>query len=372
MLHIDLPTRADILALSEARSEASVTIYLATTPLTQDAQADRIALKNLAAEAVAQLVAHDTPKRAIWPIEAALAEIGEDDGFWAHQANALAVFVTPDRVRTFRLPSKLTSAVHVSDRFHIKPLLRAVTFPHEAYVLAIGMGAVRLIEVTADLPPHAVAVPRLPKDMSDALGKRSHTRREGAGTSGEGTSEHAMMTRYARTVDEALRPVLAGHESPLIVAAAEPMGAIYRAVSSYPHTAEAVIGGSPDHRPDHEIAAEARAVLDGIYAAEIEALKGLYAEREAQGRATTDIAQAARAATFGAVDTLIVDIDVTVPGTVDGDGAVTFAADDDAVAYGVIDEIVTRALRSGARVVAARAADVPGGAALAAVLRYAV
>jgi hypothetical protein len=372
MLHIDLPTRADILALSEARGEPAVTIYLATTPLTQEAQADRIALKNLASAAVAQLEANGTAKRGIWPIEAALAEIGDDDGFWAHQANALAIFVTPERVRTFRLPSKLTSAVHVSDRFHIKPLLRAVTFPHEAYVLAIGMGAVRLVEVTADLPPHPVAVPGLPKDMADALGKRSHIHRDGQGASGEGTSEHAMMTRYSRTVDEALRPVLAGHESPLIVAAAEPMASIYRAVSSYPHTAAEVIGGSADHRPDHELAAEARGVLDGIYAAEIAALKEQFAARSAQGRATTDIAQAARAATYGAVETLIVDIDVTVPGSVDGDGAVTFAADDDAVAYGVVDEIVTRALRSGARVVAARSADVPDGAAVAALLRYAV
>jgi hypothetical protein len=372
MLHIDLPTRADILRLTGTRGQPAVTLYLSTTPLTQDAQADRIALRNLAADAVAQLAAADTPKRAIWPIESALAEIADDDGFWAHQANALAIFATPDTVQTFRLPSRLTSAVHVSDRFHIKPLLRAVTFPHEAYVLAIGMGAVRLIEVTADLPPHPVAVPGLPRDMADALGRRSHGARDKPGRTGEPTSEHALMTRYAREVDAALRPVLSGHESPLIIAAAEPMASLTRAVSSYPHTADEVIAGSPDHRPDHELAAAARGILDRVYAAQIDTLKALYAAREAQGRATTDIAQAARAATFGAVETLIVDMDVTVPGSVDADGAVTFSEVDDAETYGVVDEIVTRALHAGARLVSARKADIPGGGALAAVLRYAV
>jgi hypothetical protein len=351
--------------------QPSVTIYLATTPLTEAAQADRTQLKNLGREAVAQLEAAGTDKRSIWPIEAAIEEIGSDDGFWAHQANSLAIFMTPDGLRTFRLPSRLTSAVHVSDRFHIKPLLRAVTFKQNAYVLAIGRGAVRLIEVSADLPPHTVPVAGLPKDMSDAIGRRSHTDRDRPGNSGEATSENALLTRYARVVDEALRPVLSGHERPLIIAATEPMLSIYRSVSSYAHTAAPGLGGSADHTPDHVLAAEARGVLDQLHASEIAELGGLFTQREAQGRATTDVAQAARAATFGAIDTLIVDIDVTLPGVVDEEsGAVTFAAAESATTYGVVDEIVSRAMKSGARIVSARKADVPGNGALAAILRY--
>ena len=371
MLHVDLPTRAEILALASQRQQPCVTLYVATSPLTEAAQSDRIALKNLGREAIAQLEAAGTDKRSIWPIEAALAEIEGDDGFWAYQANSLAVFVTPDRVRTCRLPSRRTSQGHVSDRFHIKPLLRAVTFGQDAYVLAIGKGAVRLVEVTSDLAPHVVQVPGLPRDMADAIGRRSHTERNRPGNSGEVASENALLTRYARVVDEALRPVLSGHERPLILAAAEPMRSIYRSVSSYAHTSDLALGGSADHTADHVLASEARAVLDAIHAREITDLAALFALRETQGRATTDVAQAARAATFGAIDTLIVDIDTVIPGTVDEEsGAVSFAETDDAVAYGVVDEIVSRALKSGARIVAARSADVPGNGALAAILRY--
>ncbi|GGO38909.1 hypothetical protein GCM10010991_36950 [Gemmobacter aquaticus] len=373
MLHIDLPTRSEILKLLQTRGGPCVSIYLATPPLTEAAQKDRLALRSLAKEAVDQLSAAGVEKRSIWPIEAAVAEIEGDDAFWAHQANSLALFLTPDSLRSFRLPNRLTSMVEVSDRFHIKPLLRALTFPQDAYVLAIGMGAVRLIEISPDLPPHPVIVPDLPKDMASALGRRSHTERTGAGQSGESTSEHALMTRYARKVDQALRPVLSGHERPLIIAAAEPMASVYRAVSSYPHTADEVIAGSADHTPDHELAAATRAVLDRLYTAEIAAFADLYAEREAQGRATSDIAQAARAATFGAVDTMIVDIDAVIPGTVaDSDGAVSFAEVADAGNYGIVDEIAARALKSGARVIAARHDDIPGGGALAVVLRYAI
>jgi hypothetical protein len=114
-------------------------------------------------------------------------------------------------------------------------------------------------------------------------------------------------------------------------------------------------------------------VLDGIHAERIRALAALFAARGNQGRATTDVAMAARAATFGAIDTLIVDMDAVVDGTIDEtDGSVTFADAPGADSYGVIDEIARRALGSSATIVAVRAADIPGGGALAAILRYAL
>jgi hypothetical protein len=42
------------------------------------------------------------------------------------------------------------------------------------------------------------------------------------------------------------------------------------------------------------------------------------------------------------------------------------------VNYSITDEITRRALASGARVVSARAGDIPGGRSLAAILRYPV
>ena len=47
----------------------------------------------------------------------------DDEEFWRHQARSLGVFVTPAALRSFRLPNRLVSAVEVSDRFFVKPLL---------------------------------------------------------------------------------------------------------------------------------------------------------------------------------------------------------------------------------------------------------
>ncbi|MFG1402836.1 baeRF11 domain-containing protein [Xanthobacter sediminis] len=373
MLHIDLPSRAQIEKLAAYRGSPAVSIYLRTTPNTQETKADRIELKNLLKTALGELEAVDTAKRSLWPIQEGIEALVEDDAFWVTQANSLAIFATPDRVRTFRLPNKLANAVEVSDRFHIAPLIRSVTFAHEAYVLAIGVGRARLIEVSADLPPHHVPVHGMPHNFSDALGRRSHLERDSGMRSGEGTSESALLTRYARIVDQSLRAVLTGDERPLVIAAAEPMASVYKSVSSYPHVAEGVISGSADDTPDHALAEAARKVLDEVYAGQIHDFGALYAAREVQGRATTDVAQAARAATFGAVDTLMVDMDSTLTGLVgEEDGAVTFDSKPDAVNYGIADEIVRRTLQAGGRVLSVRRADLPGNGDLAAILRYAI
>lgn len=372
MLYIDLPARSEIDALLDHRGIPAVSIYLRTTPVTQETRIDRIELKNLLKAAVAEMEDGAVAKREIEAIATAVDALIADDDFWMTQANSLAIFVTPDQIRTYRLPNRLQNIVEVSDRFHVKPLIRAVTFPNTAYVLALSMGAVRLVEIDADLPPEEVKVPGLPSDMASALGRRSHGERTGEGRSGEQTSEHALLTRYSRAVDQALRPVLNSHSRPLILAAAEPLASVFRAVCSYHNLAGEGIAGSADQTPDHELAAAVRPVLDRIYAQDVAALGDLFAARADQGRATTDIAAAARAATFGAVDTLIVDMDTVVAGTVsEDDGTVTFGEGGRIDTYGVVDEIVRRALRSGARVVSARRDDVPGGGELAAVLRYA-
>lgn len=195
MLRIDLPTRNEIERLATFRGSPAVSLYLPTTPLTQNASADRIELKNLLKSAIVETEGTGAAKQNVRAIEEAIEAIIDDDGFWAEQANSLAVFATPKSVRTFRLPNRLVSLVEVSDRFHLKPLLRSVTFPHHAYLVVISMGAVRLVEVSADLPPHEIKVPGLPRDAAHALGRRSHTERSGNMMSGESTSEHASMAR---------------------------------------------------------------------------------------------------------------------------------------------------------------------------------
>ncbi len=373
MLYVDIPSAADLHALALVRTSAAVSIYLPTTPVSGEVSGDRTVLKNLAKEAAAQLADAGHHKREIETIEAYLDELIEDEGFWRYQAHSLAIFAKDDGIRTFRVPNALGQLVEVADRFHVKPLLRAVTFPNTAYILALAEGGVRLLEVSPDLPVTVVTVPDLPKSATAALGVSSM----GVGTQSRRTDsasgQRGAIATFCRIVDRAIRAHLGNQHVPLFLAADSALGAIYRSVNSHPGLVPFGIDHSPADMSDADLSDAARALLDRLYADEVAAVRDEFAARASNGRSTADVAHAARASTMGAIATLLVDIDTTVPGTVDEEtGAVTFADSEAADNYGVVDEIARRALLSGARVLAVRASDLPTDKPLAAILRYAV
>jgi hypothetical protein len=371
-LHVDVPTRAQVDRLLAGRNRASVSLYVPTDPASRDG-AERIELKNLAADAIRQLERSGAARSELAEIDAAVGDLIDDEEFWRHQARSLAVFVTPESLTTFRLANRLVALVEVSDRFHLKPLLRSVTFPQTAFVLALAQGSVRLLEVVADLPPSAVEVPDLPSDAAGAVGKSSIKDRSPVGRLQGSEGQKVRLRQYARRIDDALRPLLNGLDVPLILASAEPLESIYRSVNSYPHLAGPSIQGNPERTSDADLGARARTVLDELYAEELESIRQLYERRLAEGRAAADVSDVARAATYGAVDTALVDIDEVVPGSIDEQsGAVTFDATDDAVNYGVVDEIARRVWLNGGRVLAVRRDDIPGRGSVAAILRYAL
>lgn len=372
ILPTDIPTRAEIDRLLEHRAPSSVSIYLPTDPAS-NGDPERIELKTLAAQASSQLRDARAGVRVIRKFEDEIEYLYDDEEFWRYQARSLAAFATPHSLITFRLPNRLLSQVQVSDRFYLRPLLRTLTFPHVAFVLALAQGSVRVVEVTPDLDPARINVDDLPSDVAGAAGKSSIADRAPIRRLQGSEGQKVRMRQYARQVDRALRPLLNGLEVPLILAATEPIDSIYRSVNTYPHLLAQSIPGNPEAVSDSELAASARTILDDVYAAELRDVQKRYGQRSADGRALADVAEVARAATFGAVETLLVDIDATAPGTVDDQtGAVTFASTATGGIHDVTDEIARRAWLSGARVLAIRNPDIPGRGAVAAILRYAL
>jgi hypothetical protein len=371
-VHTDIPTRADLEQLLSARDAACVSIYLPTAP-EERGERDRLEFRNLSAEALEQLAAASLERDRLNDLRDTLDDLAEDEAFWARQAHSLAVFATPSGARTFQVANRLSPLVEVSDRFHVKPLLRSATFPQAAFVLALSHNAVRLVEVSPDAPPAEIRVPGMPSDAASAVGKASIADRSGDRRVQGEEGRKLRLRQYARRVQEALRPILSGLDLPLIVAGTEPLVSIFRSVNTYPQLAPGVIVGNPDTKTDGELADASRRILDELYAHELTELRDLYEQRVPQGRASDDLAAIARAATFGAVDTAFVDIDATVSGFVDeADGALTLDDSDDAVNYGVVDEIARRVLLARGRVLAVRREDVPGAGPAAAILRYPV
>ncbi len=171
MLHIDIPTLPEFKALAATRSDACVSLYVPTSPLAEDTQANRIVFEDLAKEALSQLRAAGLDKRRTAPIAEQFGHLSgiiqentddnkfrfpqrdsseEIDEFWASRSNSLALLATPEMKRTFRLPNRPRPLAEVADRFHLTPLIRAMTSPHDVFVLALSEERVRQPRVGVD------------------------------------------------------------------------------------------------------------------------------------------------------------------------------------------------------------------------------
>ena len=239
-LHTDIPTRAEIERLLDAASPHCVSIYLPTHRVTQETAKDRLVLRDLARPGHRASARRRGRRATTSPTSSSTCcTWSTTTSSGSDQADSLAIFASPNRFETHRLPNHLTASVQVSDRFHITPLLRSVSFPHAAWILAISQGSVRLLEIGPSGPPQEVHVPGMPKDAWESSGNKIHRAREAA---------------YARKVDTALREVITGSDLPLILAASQPMAALFRSVSTYPHLVAEREHGSPDTTSDADLA----------------------------------------------------------------------------------------------------------------------
>jgi hypothetical protein len=391
MLHIDIPTLAEFKALAQIKGETCVSLYLPTSPLVDNIRANRIAFRDLAREALVQLREAGADKRKIAVFEERfdhLAGLEHDvqdedkirklqrskpdpfDTFWHYQANGLAVLSTSGLMRMFRLPDAPKPLAEVADRLHLTPLIRAMTSPHDIFVLALAEESVRLIHAFANFPPVRLQIPDLPRNAEEATRRPSFHVRAPRRKLQNLEGEKVLLQKYVRKVEQAVHGVFAGLNTPLVLAAEEPLASMFRSLNTYPRLADEIIEGNPDQVTDAELEDAAIPILDRLYSREVKAAIALYDQLKPR-RATTDVSYAAHAATAGAVEQLLVDLDAVVPGLVsDLDGSVIYSASDDAETYSVVDEVARRALYTGARVLGARREELPDRAPLTAILRY--
>src|SRR3981189_1657220 len=392
MLYIDIPTLDEFKALAQIKGETCVSLYLPEAPLGTSGKFNRTAFKDLAKDALSQMKEAGVDKNKIAVFEEQFAHLAgpehnvQDEekirklqrakpdpieSFWHYQANGLAVLTTMSLTRMFRLPNVPKPLAEVADRLHLTPLIRAMTSPHDIFVLALAEESVRLIHAFANFPPERMQVPKLPKNAEEATRRPSFHVRAPRRRLQNLEGEKMLLQKYVRQVERAIYNVLSQQNAPVVAAGGEPMASMFRSLNTYPRLADETIEGNPEQRTDAELEDAAIPILDRLYSRGLKAVIALYDQLKPR-RATTDVSYAAHAATAGAVDQLLVDLDAVIPGLVsDLDGSVTYAASDDAETYSVVDEVARRALSTGARAMGPRREELPDRAPLTAILRYA-
>lgn len=387
------PDRIDRALLTELLAERGgpcISVLLPTERSFPASQQNPIRLRN-AIRRAAELF-DPTQQAHAEPLLAPLRALLDDDAFWQHPTDALALYSAPGYWRALKLAAPLGERVHVNASFHVKPLLRLQRQGERFHVLALSRERLRLYEGDRVALRELEPPPGVPRTIEDALGTEIRERgadnyaydgpggrgKEGsrvAGGSRAGSNAQAQdidTERFFRAVDRAIVEHLSRRTPlPLVLAALPAHQAQFRKLTHNPQLAEAGIDINADALSTDELRVLAADALRPQFERHVDMLCERFGAAFGAHRGDDRLPQVAVAAAAGRVDCLLLEADRRVPGHLDpGSGAFIAAELDDPQVEDLLDDIAEQVLRLGGEVVVLSPERMPSRTGLAAIYRY--
>jgi hypothetical protein len=387
---MDILNPSDLKSLIAQQGKWSVSLYIPTHRKGREQQQDPIRLKNLLAEAETKLLANGLRRPEVEELMRPAEELLWNVDFWQHQSDGLAIFLTNDFYRVYRLPVEFEESLNTGTSFYIKPLLPALGRGIEFYVLALSLNNVRLFKGNADTMSEVEL--SFATSMEEALrlqeGERSFNMLSGSPRSGEGRvgagslhghgvddDEKKDILRFFQSVNQGLNNLLEDKDIPIVLAGVDYLLPIYREASSYHNLLEDGIIGNPDRENVRQLHEKAWQIVRPIF--EESQKKAFEKFQQLNGQksdlAVNDIKAAVKAAVFGQIETIFVPLGSQKWGRYDAqNNKVIVEQEPGTETEDLFDFAATQTLLNSGQVFAVPPEQMPGNGELAAILRYAV
>jgi hypothetical protein len=179
------------------------------------------------------------------------------------------------------------------------------------------------------------------------------------------------ILRYFQLIDASLHNFLRNARAPLLLAGVKYLFPIYREANSYPHLMKEGIGGNVEELSTAELHKRAWKKVRPLFQKAQKEAAAQYLELAGTGRTSNDINQIVEAARQGCITAVFLASSVQMWGRVKPDTQMVYwhekakAGDRD-----LLDFIALQALLTDGKVFVVHPDQVPGGAPLAALLRY--
>jgi hypothetical protein len=326
----DVLDRSACAELARHSGAPSASIYLPAhrLPATEGRTEDPIRLKNLIAQADAELRSTGMRGTQVDALLRPAYDLLGDHAFWRHAgAEGIAAFAAPDFWRIMRFGAPMPEQVVVGDRFYLRPLFEAPTADQPFAVLAISRNSRRLFVGTAkelnevDLgeASDSLADELRFDQREESLQFDSHGSPESAagvsrgqvayhGQGGARDQDKSDLGRYLQSVENEVTDVLMRRgEPPLVLAGVAYEIATYRGVNRYRNTVEAQLETNPDRLSPDDLCKRAVEVLAPTFAVGAKNALDELGEKLGTGLASDDITEILPAAAAGRVKTLLFD-----------------------------------------------------------------
>jgi hypothetical protein len=366
-------------------------VYLATDRSYPTEQQGPIRFKNSVA-AIEDQLRRSYPGREVNALLDKFRAWMDDQFFWTHRFDGLAMFGSPNRFEVFDLQRQPPEAAVVADRFHLKPLVRYTQSADRFQVLCLQREKCWLLEgnryALDRLDPKGV-----PTTIAEAMGDeivlgREAVARHGKGTGGthpapdkptvpqgqaaEGSDADRDTRRFFQAVDKAVwerhsRP----SGLPLVLAALSEHQALFRAHSKNPQLVRAGVEKNPAPLDRDAMTAAAWTAMEPLYQARLAKFTDDFEVARSRGMASDDLSDVAAKACAGRVGVLLIDADRRVHGRLDrGTGRWQPADAGRAGADDVLDDLGAVVMDMKGTVVAVPSDRMPTATGAAAVYRF--
>jgi hypothetical protein len=351
----------------------------------RETEQDPIRFKNLLRQAEERLLTKDMRAAQVRDLLKAPQRLLQDQAFWRHQSDGLAVFFSEDIFHFFRLPIEFAELAVISDRFHVKPLLPLLTSDGAFHILAISQNQLRLLEGTRHTVDE-IDLENVPETLSETFpdgfpGKQLqfHTGTpSGSGNRAAVFHGHDIsndiknrIRQWFRTIDKQVGGLLSVAQSPLVLAGVDTLFPLYKEVNTYPHLMDEGVPGNPEGMKPEDLHQMAWAIVEPAFKKEREAGAARYRQLAGTGQTTADVTEAVLAAHHGRIEVLFVAVGVQVWGRFDpGKDRVDVHKSPEPGDEDLLDLSAIQTLLKGGAVFAVSPEEVPDQTLIAAVLRY--
>lgn len=310
-----------LLTLSQYYGAPAVTILLNTHRTHPDNKQDAINLKKLIAATEHQLYElYD--KREVWPI---LDKLKEEEANINHDYNldSLAIFASKDLVKVVKLPIPTTDRFVLSDRFEIRPILRALEQEEYYYVITVSRKKIRLLEAFNDTLVRELSNQDFPFENNNYY-TTDHVKQV------QDSYADDLVKEYFNVADKRFKEYYFQNPLPVILLGDAKMLAYYQEQMDIKHIVIGTASGSYDDTTAHEILKVTDPIAkQHLIDKEQDGLKAIDTAQSAQ-RLNTDFGDIYRAAEAGAADTLYIEKTYFAKGVVEEDNTVSLSEDPNA------------------------------------------
>jgi len=386
----DFIDKKEFETLIKTQSGPYISVFMPMVEKGKETRQNPIRFKN-AIERAKTLLAEAYPRevlRDMIDLDPAAALINNNE-FWRNQQTGLALFISPEMIKAYRLPLDFEEWVISSpNRFHVTPLLPLIAYNASFYVLALSQNSCRLFHCDR-LQYREVKPKNFPQSLEESLKFdeqekqfQFHTGAQATGGPGKRAAmfhghgvaddeDKDRILRYFQIVNQAVTDFSGTQSDPLILAGVEYLHAIYQEANTYQSLLDEGITGNPDHLSGQELHADAWKIMEPRTRADLDQAIAKYHDLKGTGKTDVDLLRIIQESLTGRIDQLIIPLDIHQWGKFYPDsGEAEVHLEKQPKDEDLINAAAFQALSMGAEVFPVTAAQMPDAETIIAVFRY--